>query len=142
LRSLLNDPGLIEKWIEIYKSKSSTELPDVQNQAKKLDQEIQTTSKRISNLVQRISELPKEVPADAFYEQIKQMTAKLNDLKLTKQKLMTIEMDLRGQDIDQDGLKAKIARTLKNLEKAPKEKQRPIFDLPPKKWTRDLRCFS
>ena len=36
-------------------------------------------------------------------------------------------MDLRGQDIDQDGLKAKIERTLKNLENAPKEKQRPIF---------------
>jgi hypothetical protein len=48
-------------------------------------------------------------------------------LKLTKQKLMTKEMDLRGQDIDQDGLKAKIERTLKNLENAPKEKQRSIF---------------
>jgi hypothetical protein len=55
------------------------------------------------------------------------MTAKLNQLKLTKQNLMTKEMDLRGQDIDQDGLKAKIERTLKNLEKAPKEKQRPVF---------------
>ena len=81
LRSLLSDPSMIEKWIAIYKSKTSTELPDVQNQAKKLDQEVQTTSKRISNLVQRISELPSEVPADAFYEQIKQMTAKLNDLE-------------------------------------------------------------
>lgn len=40
---------------------------------------------------------------------------------------MTKEMDLRGQDIDQDGLKAKIERTLRNLENAPKEKQRPIF---------------
>lgn len=40
---------------------------------------------------------------------------------------MTKEMDLRGQDIDQDGLKAKIERTLKNLENVPKEKQRPIF---------------
>ncbi len=127
LRSLLNDPTLIEKWIAIYKSKTSTELPDVEIQAKKLDQEIQMTSKRISNLVQRVSELPAEVPADAFYEQIKKMTAKLNDLKLTKQKLITKEMDLRGQDIDQDGLKAKIERTLKNLENAPKEKQRPIF---------------
>ena len=127
LRSLLSDPSLIKKWIAIYKSKTSSELPDVQNQAKKLDQEVQTTSKRIANLVQRISELPAEIPADAFYEQIKQMTAKLNDLKLAKQKLMTKEMDLRGQDIDQDGLKAKIERTLNNLENAPKEKQRPIF---------------
>ena len=127
LRSLLSDPSLIEKWIEIYKSKASTELPNVQSQAKKLAQEVQTTSKRISNLVQRVSELPAEVSADAFYEQIKQMTAKLNDLKLTKQKLMTKEMDLNGQDVDQDGLKAKIERVLKSLVNAPKEKQRPIF---------------
>ena len=127
LRSLLSDPSLIEKWIAIYKSKTSTELPDVQNQAKKLDQEVQTTSRRIANLVQRISELPADVPAAAFFDQIKQMTAKLNDLKLAKQKLMTKEMDLKGQEIDQDGLKAKIERTLKQLENAPKEKQRPIF---------------
>lgn len=59
--------------------------------------------------------------------QIKQMTAKLNDLKLTKQRLLTREMDLRGQDIDQDGSKAKIGRTLKNLKCAPNEKQRPVF---------------
>ena len=127
LKSLLSDPSLIEKWVAIYKSKTSTELPDVQGQTKKMDQEIQTTSKRIANLVQRISELPAEVPAEAFFDQIKQMTAKLNDLKLKKQKLITKEMDLKGQDIDQDGLKAKIERTLANLEKAPKEKQRPIF---------------
>ena len=127
LKSIISDPSTIEKWIEIYKSKTSTELPDVQGQTKKMDQEIQTTSKRIANLVQRISELPAEVPAEAFFDQIKQMTAKLNDLKLKKQKLITKEMDLKGQDIDQDGLKAKIERTLANLEKAPKEKQRPIF---------------
>lgn len=127
LRSLLNDPSLIEKWVKIYKSKTSSELPEVKSQAKQLDQEIQTTSKRINNLVQRIAELPSEVPADAFYEQIKQMTAKSNDLKLAKEKLKTKEMDINGQDIDQEGLKAKIERTLKNLENAPKEKQRPIF---------------
>ena len=103
------------------------ELPEAQQQVNKMDQEILSTSKRIANLVQRIADLPAEIPADAFYDQIKQMTAKLNDLKLAKEKLVTKEMDLRGQDIDQDGLKAKIERTLNSLEKAPKEKQRPIF---------------
>ncbi len=102
-------------------------MPEVQNLSKQLDQEIQTTSKRINNLVQRIADLPPEVPADAFYKQIKQMTAKMNDLKLAKEKLKTKEMDLYGQDIDQDGLKAKIEHALKNLENVPKEKQRPIF---------------
>jgi site-specific DNA recombinase len=127
LSALLNDPSLITKWIEIYKSKTTRDLPEVQMQGKKLELEIQTTSKRISNLVQRVAELPTEVPADAFYEQIKQMTQRMNELKLAKENLKTKEMDLRGQEVDQDGLRAKIEYVLKNLEKAPKEKQRPIF---------------
>lgn len=127
LRSLLNDPSLIEKWIEIYRSKTSSELPEVQNRAKQLDQEIQSAAKKISNLVQRVAELPAEVPADPFYEQIKQLNQKLTEAKLAKEKLRTKEMDLNGQDIDQEGFKAKVERTLKNLENAPKEKQRPIF---------------
>jgi hypothetical protein len=102
-------------------------LPEVHAQAKKLELEIQTTSKRITNLVQRVSELPPEVPADAFYGQIKQKSQRLNELKLSKESLKTKEMDLRGQEVDQDGLKAKIENVLKSLDKAPKEKQRPIF---------------
>jgi hypothetical protein len=127
LRALLNDPGLITKWIEIYQSKTTSDLPEIQMQAKKLELEIQTASKRISNLVQRIAELPTEVPADAFYEQIKQMTQRMNELKLAKENLKTKEMDLKGQEVDQDGLKAKIEYVLKNLDNAQKEKQRPIF---------------
>jgi len=127
LRSLLEDPSLITKWIEIYQSKTTSDLPEVHAQAKKLELEIQTTSKRISNLVQRVAELPPEVPADAFYEQIKQMTQKMHELKLSKETLKTKEMDLKGQEIDQEGLKAKIEYVIKNLESAPKEKQRPIF---------------
>lgn len=127
LRSLLNDPSLTGKWIEIYRSKTSSELPEVQNRAKQLDQEIQSAAKKISNLVQRVAELPAEVPADPFYEQIKQLNQKLTEAKLAKEKLRTKEMDLNGQDIDQEGFKAKVERTLKNLENAPKEKQRPIF---------------
>jgi site-specific DNA recombinase len=127
LQSLLNDPRLIEKWIEIYRSKTAGELPDVQSREKQLDQEIQATTKKISNLVQRVAELPAEVPADPFYEQIKQLNQKLTEAKYAKEKLKTKEMDLYGQDIDQEGLTAKIERTLKNIEKVPKEKQRTIF---------------
>lgn len=123
MRSLLNVPSLIEKWIEIYRSKTSRELPEVQNRAKQLDQEIQATTKKIHNLVQRVAELPAEVPADPFYGQIKQLSLKLTETKLAKEKLRTKEIDINGQDIDQEGLKAKIERTLKNLEQAPKEKQ-------------------
>ncbi len=80
-----------------------------------------------AKVVQRVAELPAEVPADPFYEQIKLLNQKLTETKLAKEKLKTKEMDLCGQDIDQDGLKAKIERTLKHLENAPKEKQRPVF---------------
>ncbi len=127
LKKLLNDPGLIAKWIEIYQSKTTSDLPELYVQTKKMDQEILTTSKRISNLVQRIADLPAEVPADAFYEQIKQMTQKLNDLKLAKETLKTKELDLRAQEIDQEGFTAKIQQVLVNLEQAPKELQRPVL---------------
>lgn len=127
LKSLINDPTIIEKWIDIYKSKTKSELPDVQQATKKLDQEIQTVSRRINNLVQRVSELPAEMPAGAFYDQIRQLTSKANELKLAKQTLVTKEMDLIAQDIDKEGLKAKIKQTLNNLENVPKEKQRSIF---------------
>lgn len=127
LKILLNNPSLIEKWIEIYKTKTLSELPEVQNRTKQLGQEIQSTTKKINNLVQRVAELPPEVPAEPFYEQIKQLNQKLTEAKLAKEKLKTKEMDITGQDIDQGGLKAKIERTLANLEKAPKEKQRSIF---------------
>lgn len=103
LRTLINDPSLIEKWIEIYKSKTSSELPEVRNRIRQLDQEIQTTTKKISNLVQRVAELPSEVPADPFYEQIKLLNQKLTEAKLAKEKQKTKEMDLYGQDIDQEG---------------------------------------
>jgi site-specific DNA recombinase len=46
LRSLLNDPSLIEKWVAIYKSKTSTELPDVQSQDRANAQEFRKRTKR------------------------------------------------------------------------------------------------
>lgn len=127
LKTLLSDSSLIAKWVEIYQTKTTSDLPELQAQSKKLDQEMLMNSKRINNLVQRIADLPAEVPADAFYEQIKQMTQKLNDLKLAKENLKTKELDLRSQEIDQEGFTAKIQQVLANLEQAPKELRRPVF---------------
>ncbi|WP_291515435.1 hypothetical protein [Bdellovibrio sp. ArHS] len=45
-------------------------MPELHAQSRKLDQEILTNFKRINNWVQRIADLPAEVPADAAYEQI------------------------------------------------------------------------
>lgn len=55
------------------------------------------------------------------------MTLRLIELKLAKENLKIKELDLRSQEADQEGLKAKIENVLKNLEKATEEKQRPIF---------------
>ena len=127
LQKLLDDPNLLNEWIEIYQRKAESELPQVQSEQKRLDQEQLTTTKRISNLVQRVADLPPEIPADAFYEQIKQLNQKLGELKAAKENLKTKSLDLESQAIDKEGLKFKIRRTLANLADAPKDQQKPIF---------------
>lgn len=127
LRQLLNEKGLIEKWINIYKSKTTNDLPEIQSRQKQLDMDIQTTGKRISNLVQRVSELPSDVPADQFYEQIKQMTQKQNELKLAKENLRHKSHELMKHAIDETALKEKIQSTLENLDQVSGDKQRPIL---------------
>ncbi len=91
LKSLLADDGLLTKWINIYKEKATHDLPEIKQKQKQLDLEIQATGKRIDNLVQRISELPVDVSADLFYRQIAQMNQKLQDLKLSKERVRTVE---------------------------------------------------
>lgn len=127
LKKLLNDGDLLTKWIQIYKEKTSSDLPEVQSRQKQLDLEIQTTAKRVSNLVQRISDLPPEISAELFYKQINQMNQKLKDLELAKVKLRSQSIELMAQEIDQEGLKQKIQGTIERLETASKEKQRPLF---------------
>jgi len=127
LKQLLNEQGLIEKWIEIYKSKTTNELPEIQQRQKQLDMDIQTTSKKITNLVQRVAELPSDVPADQFYEQIKQMNQKLIELKSSKEKLGSQSYELMKYAIDEQALKEKIKRTIDNLDQVTGDKQRPIL---------------
>ena len=127
LKQLLQEPGLIEKWVSIYKEKSASDLPEVQSRQKLMDTEIQTTGRRITNLVQRVADLPVEVPVDQFYEQIKQLNLKLNDLKLAKEKLKTQSVELLSQQIDEEGLKERIKSTISTLTNTAAEKQRPIF---------------
>lgn len=127
LRQLLNEQGLIEKWIEIYKSKTSNELPEIQQRQKQLDTEIQNTGKKISNLVQRVAELPSDVPADQFYDQIKSMNLKLNELKQAKEKLGHQSYELMKYAIDETALKEKIKRTIENLDQVSGDNQRTIL---------------
>jgi len=127
LKQLLNEQGLIEKWIEIYKSKTINEIPEIQSSQKRLDIDIQTLSKKVNNLIQRIAELPEDLPADQFYEQIKQMNQKLSEMKQAKEKLSTQSYELMKYAIDEEGLKQKIKRTIENLDQASGDRQRPIL---------------
>ncbi len=127
LKQLLNDPHLIEKWVSIYRSKVNQELPEVQSRQKQIESEILASSKKVSNLVQRVSELPTDLPADLFYEQIRQGQLKIQELKLAKEKLEKDIHEAMKHEIDQKGLVERIRRTIERLDTAPVEKQRPIF---------------
>ncbi len=65
----------------------SQDLPQVQSRQKQLDSDIQVTGKKINNLVQRVSELPTDLPADLFFEQIKQLNLKIQEMKQAKENL-------------------------------------------------------
>ncbi len=127
LKQLLNDPQLIEKWVAIYRSKVNQELPEVQSRQKQIESEILNITKKINNLVQRVSELPNDLPADLFYEQIRQGQLKIQELKLAKEKLAKDIFEAMKHEIDEKGLVERIRRTIERLNTAPVEKQRPIF---------------
>ncbi|MGZ6480398.1 MAG: hypothetical protein ACXWQE_13900 [Bdellovibrionales bacterium] len=92
-----------------------------------MDLEITSISKKISNLVLRVADLPPEVPADLFYGQIKSMTLKKEQLALAKEKIRTQVQDLGGKDIDENALIERILRVVARIEQTPKEAQRPIL---------------
>ncbi|MBC7419386.1 MAG: recombinase zinc beta ribbon domain-containing protein [Bdellovibrio sp.] len=127
LKQLLNDPQLIEKWVSIYRSKVNQELPEVQSRQKQIESEILATSKKVNNLVQRVSELPTDLPADLFYEQIRQGQLKIQELKLSKEKLAKDIYEAMKHEIDEKGFVDRIRRTIERLDTAQAEKQRPIF---------------
>ena len=127
LKQLLNDPQLIQKWVQIYRSNVSQDLPQVQSRQKQLDLDIQVISKKINNLVQRVSELPTDLPADLFFEQIKQLNLKIQDMKKAKENLAKQTHELMKHELDEKGLVEKIRKTIERLDTTPPEKQRPIL---------------
>lgn len=125
LKQLLNDPKLIEKWVAIYRSKVNQDLPEVQSRQKQIESEILASSKRVNNLVQRVAELPTDLPADLFYAQIRQGQLKIQELKAAKESLAKQTYELMKHEIDEKGLVER--STIERLDLAPAEKQRPIF---------------
>ena len=127
LKKLIQTPGLVEHWLEVYAKSTHSEVPALEAKIKTMDLEIESKNRRAQNLVSRIAELPADVPAEIFYQQIKETNQKIQELKQAKQELLSKSIVLKDQAIDKDGLIEKIKNTVANLEATPAEKRKPLY---------------
>jgi site-specific DNA recombinase len=127
LKSLIEDPKILDFWLTVYAKGTATELPGIQGRIMSMEKEIGQLAKRNKNLVERLSELPTEVPADSLFAQIKENSEKSKELTATLENLHTDEKRITTQAVNRDGLLFRIKRTIQNLEKAPPEQRRGIY---------------
>ena len=127
LKKLIRTPGLIEHWLEIYVKSTQSEIPALEARLKSIDSEIESHSRRAQSLVLRISDLPPDLPADAFYEQIRVTNQKLAELSFTKQDLVSKATTLNGHTIDRLALIKKVKAVVERLETTPVENRRPLY---------------
>jgi site-specific DNA recombinase len=127
LKKLLSTSGLIEHWLEVYAKGTNSEIPALEGRLKSLASDIDSKTRRVQNLVTRISELPSEIPADPFFAQIKELNASIAILKSTRAELQSKSVQFQLQSIDRNALVQKIERTIQSLEKTPVEKRRPLY---------------
>ena len=127
LKSVLADPSLIAKWAQIYREQNASDQPEILAESKRLDAEISQVSRKVTNLIQRVSDLPADISADGFYDQIRQMTQKKEQLQLAREKVGSKLKGLTNAEVDQDGLLKKIQQAVERIEQASVDKQRPIF---------------
>lgn len=127
LKNLIDVPETIEYWLKIYVKSTHSEIPAMEGKLKTLDSEIESKSKRVQNLVSRIAELPSEISADAFYQQIKETNQKIIEFKSARTELMSKSLSLKGNAIHKDGLVDKIKRTVAKLEQTPIELRKSLY---------------
>lgn len=127
VKNLLQTQGLIEKWLEVYATSNNSEIPALEGKLKTIEGEIERKQKRIQNLVQRIADLPPEIPADSFYSQMKEWSQKIQDLQNAKKELLAKAAQLKNGTIDKNGLIEKLKRTVARLEDVPVENRRSLY---------------
>ena len=88
---------------------------------------IRENEKRVENLVNRIAELPSEVSAAPLYKKLEELQAKIKDENEIKASLEIEKLKTSTKDLNEEDLKSKLQRAIKQLDEAPKEKQREIF---------------
>ncbi len=127
LKNLIAVPETIEHWLEIYAKSTHSEIPALEGRLKSLNSDIESKSKRVQNLVSRIAELPIDISADAFYQQIKETNQKILEFKSVRAELLSKSISLKGQAIHKNGLIDKIKRTVAKLEQTPIELRKPLY---------------
>ena len=127
LKKVMSDPDLIKSWIEVYESRHLAELPALEGRLKSLEQDILTNRRRIENLTARLSDLPKDIPADALYAQLRDFTAKAAQLEKVKAELAAEATRSSLGKIDQTELLFRLKRAINALEMTPIEDRRPIY---------------
>ncbi len=127
IKNLLQTPGLIEKWLEVYATSNNSEIPALEGKTRTIEGEIEQKQQRVKSLVQRIADLPVEVPADGFYNQMKDWNQKILDLQHAKKELLAQTTRLKNGAIDKNGLIEKLKRIIVRLEETPTENRRPLY---------------
>ena len=127
LKSVTADEKILDHWLDIYAKSTVSELPGIKAKLTHLQKEIQTHEKRNENLIERLSELPKEISADGIYKQIQGNSEKIKTLENTLQNLKSQEVKLGTQSENRDAQLFRIKRTIQNLEKTPPEQRRGVY---------------
>jgi site-specific DNA recombinase len=127
LKSVLMDKEIFEKGIRAYREGQNTDLPMLKSRIKQISASVKENEKRVENLVNRIAELPQEVSAAPLYRRLEELQAKIREENGAKDSLELEKIKSGTRDLNEDELKTRIARAIKHLEEAPKEKQREVF---------------
>jgi site-specific DNA recombinase len=127
LKSITTDDKLLDHWLDIYARGTVSELPGVKARASNIQKEIQTLTKRNENLIERLSDLPKEMSADGIYKQIQENTQKVKSLEASLSGLKSEELKMTTQSVNREALLFKIKRTIQNLEKTPVDQRREVY---------------
>lgn len=127
LKNFSQDEKLLDHCLDIYTRGTVSELPEVKGQLLKIKRDLETYEKRNKNLIERLSDLPQDVPADGIYAQIKQNKNRIEELERKYVEIQCQERKLSTLSVDREGLLVKVKRSIQNLDKAPIEKRRGIY---------------
>lgn len=127
LKTLAEDSSRLDHWLEVYGRNNVTELPALEARINSLESDKLASERKVQNLVARIADLPTEISADPFYDQIKALNQKVKDLEVAMSNLEVKVKDLSAKTINRDGLLARVRRAINNLEGTPAELRKPLY---------------